>query len=166
MLCAFRPVRSGVPDSPQQPDAQPVCGSHLLPHGISEVCSQTTYAGAAGTVFVYRTPSCSFTVAHPGLKCTSVFSGLLLPVAVRGTAWGVSGEHVQPGQSAAPDGPHALSHTLLPEGTYPACTETGGTYAYKTFRSAIHFLLHASKLQCLSVSLLHHSDFKFRSTFI
>lgn len=62
MLCVFRPVCSGLPDSPQKPAPQPVRGSHLLPHGFSEVCSQTTYTGAAGTVFEYNTPSFSFTV--------------------------------------------------------------------------------------------------------
>lgn len=56
--------------------------------------------------------------------------GFLLPVEICGTAWRVSGEHVQPGQSAAPDGSHTFGHTLLPEGTYTACTETGGKYTH------------------------------------
>lgn len=46
---SFRPVCSGLPDSPQQPALQPVYGSHLLPHGISEVRGQTACARPAGT---------------------------------------------------------------------------------------------------------------------
>lgn len=61
---------------------------------------------------------------------TCMCLGFLLPVAVRGAAWRVPREHVQPGQSAAPDGPHTFGHTLLPEGAYTPCTETGGLYAY------------------------------------
>lgn len=49
-------------------------------------------------------------------------------MAIRGAAWRVSGEHVQPGQSAAPDRPHTPGRTLLPEGAYAARTETGGSY--------------------------------------
>lgn len=53
MLSLFRPVCSGLPDAPQQPAPQPVCGSHLLPHGMSEVCRQTTCASPAGTLLVH-----------------------------------------------------------------------------------------------------------------
>lgn len=52
LLCVLRSVCSGFTDSPQQPALQPVCGPHLLSHGIAEVCSHTAHAGAAGTVFV------------------------------------------------------------------------------------------------------------------
>lgn len=94
ILCVFRPVCSGLPDSPQQPAPQPVCRSHLLSHGISEVCSQTTYTGAAGTVAVcvcvYDTPSISFLITHPYLfflnrrLCFQGFSFLWRYVELRG----------------------------------------------------------------------------------
>lgn len=55
MLCVFRPVCSGLPDSPGQPALQPVRGSHLLPHGVAEVRRQASRTGAAGTVCVSLT---------------------------------------------------------------------------------------------------------------
>lgn len=48
LVFIFRPVCPGLPDSPWQPPVQPVYRSHLLPHGISEICRQTTRAGSAG----------------------------------------------------------------------------------------------------------------------
>lgn len=64
--------------------------------------------------------------------CVCVFSGFLLLVAVCGATWSVSGEHVQPGQSAAPDGSHTFGHTLLPQGPCVACTKAGGKYTQHT----------------------------------
>lgn len=79
-------------------------------------------------------------------------------MAVRGAAWRVSGEHVQPGQSAAPDGPHTLGHTLLPEGAHDARAQTGGQYTQHV--SANSFCVHSC---VLALVLLCHCDFTFPS---
>lgn len=125
----FRTVRSGFKDPPGKPTAQPLCGSHFFPHGIPEVCSQTSCFSTAGTCrsisfcsgyFAYI--SCSWLGF---LECVLVFLGIFLLVAIRGAAWSVSGEHVQSGPSTAPDGPYTLGHTLLPKGAVATCMETG-----------------------------------------
>lgn len=114
---------------------------HLLPYGRAEVRSQKTYAGAPGTVFVFTTSTFRFFYLplETNRLCTRVFSGFLLPVALRGATRRVSGEYVQPGQSSAPDGSHTFGHTLLPEGAYVACTEAGGK---ATLREGEWMLVH------------------------
>lgn len=126
LLFLFRPVCPGLSDSPWKSPVQPVCGSHLLPHGLSEVCCQKTRIGSAGkrlgcTIALVLTWS-----IH--LIYKMVLSGLLLPLEILGAAWPVPGEHVQSRQSTTPTGPHAFGHTLLPDSTCTACTETGGMF--------------------------------------
>lgn len=93
ILFILRSVCSGLPDSPQQSTVQPVCGSHLLPHGMSEICCQTTCTRPAGRMLAH--PFFCFSSAYQSIFLNKVvFSGLLLCVAVHGTAWWVSGEFV------------------------------------------------------------------------
>lgn len=71
-----------------------------------------------------------------------VLPGFLLPVAVRGATWSVSGEHIQPRQGATPDGSLTFGHTLLPEGPGTACAEAGGKDRTRRLSVAMNWPVH------------------------
>lgn len=65
-------------------------------------------------------------IGQISISSLCVCPGFLLLVEVPGAAWRVPGEPLQPGPGAAPDGPHAPVHPLLPEGSDAAAQEAGG----------------------------------------
>lgn len=143
-VCPREPVPLSSGQYAQAFQTHPNNPLHSLCVGLTffHMASQKYVTKRHALVLQVRTPSSGFAPRSDAFSLTCVcFPGFLLPVAIRGAAWRVSGEHVQPGPSAAPDRPHTFGHTLLPEGADAAGAEAGGSSGFccgaKLFASCV-----------------------------
>lgn len=83
LVYIFRSVCSSIPDTSKDPLIQSVSGAHLLPHGVAEVCGQTSCSSAAGALCFFvsvHSPGCPYCICF----CFQGFSFLWRYVELRG----------------------------------------------------------------------------------